>query len=152
MEFYKRTLFAEFFIMAVLVGSLNQVATAYNLYWKIEQFDSLMHFLGGALCAIFTIWLYFYSDLFKPADRSLKRHFFISLLGVIFISVCWEIFELVTGTAVAHWNEYTFDTSLDYTMDFLGGVAACLYAYMKQVQAIVPLEAKRVEPPDNLPV
>lgn len=128
----KKPLFKEFFLMALVVGGLNLWATKNNIYWSTREFDSLMHFLGGALVSIGFIWLYFYSGLFEPVKRKFWDFFVIAIFGVALVSVLWEIYELALGETKIQGSEYHYDTALDFIMDFLGGVAACFYAFMKE--------------------
>lgn len=149
-EFFKKPLFKEFFSLALLMALMNYIANRFDLYWRIDELDSLLHFIAGATFSLCTIWVYFFSGYFAPEKRGLLNYFLISLLGVVFVSISWEIFELITGTAVNSWQDYPFDTSLDFIMDFLGAVAACLYAYMREIPSTTSFI--KVEPPDNLPV
>lgn len=132
---FKQLLFKETFILLALVGVLNYIANLYHLYWSTYEFDSLVHFLGGATLSAFFLWLYFYSGLFNPTERKLKNFLLVSILGSMFIAVSWEIYELFLGEAVMNKAEYPFDTMLDIIMDMLGILAICFYGYLKEHNA-----------------
>jgi len=132
---FKQLLFKETFILLALVGVLNYIANLYHLYWSVGEFDSLVHFLGGATLSAFFLWLYFYSGLFNPTERKLKNFLLVSILGGMFVAVSWEIYELFLGEAVMNKAEYPFDTMLDIIMDMLGILAICFYGYLKEHNA-----------------
>lgn len=126
---FKRPLFKEFVSLSALLTILHLLAVNFSFYWSITEFDSLVHFIGGLLVSTLFLWFYFHSGIFMPETRKIVQHFLIAMLGTLFISVAWEIFEVVEGIAVLSWSEYASDTSLDLVMDLLGAAVACLYAY-----------------------
>ena len=123
------------FIFLVITGTLNYIATIYNLYWSLKEFDSVVHFCGGVFVSLFFLWFYFYSGFFKPVKKNLARFLTISILGTMFISISWEVYELILGEAMMQKSAYPFDTTLDLIMDFLGASAACLYAYLRNYES-----------------
>lgn len=131
----RKPLFKEMFFLLALVGVLNYFANIYHLYWSTNEFDSLVHFLGGATLSAFFLWLYFYSGLFNPTDRKLKNFLLVSILGAMFVAVSWEIYELFLGEAIMNKAEYPFDTMLDIIMDLLGILAVCFYGYLMEHNA-----------------
>lgn len=132
----RKPLFREFFVFFLIVGVLNYFANVYNWYWAIAPFDSFMHFLGGIVVVLFFLWLYFYSGAFAPSKRSLSHFLLVAILGLILVAVAWEVYELLLGEAEFNKAGYPFDTGLDFVMDTLGGLTACLYAYMKELESI----------------
>jgi hypothetical protein len=132
MKMLRKPLFWEVFGMTLLVGGLNWWATKNNIYWSVREFDSLMHFLGGALVSLGFVWLYFFSGRFSPTKRRFRDFFVIAILGVTLVSVLWEIYELVLGETEIQGPEYPYDTTLDFIMDFLGGSVACFYAFLRE--------------------
>lgn len=131
----KKPLFWETFILLTVVGVLNQIAVTYSLYWSLAEFDSVVHFFGGAALAMFFIWLYFYSGYFAPKNRTLKNFLLVAIVGGTFIAVLWEVYELVLGESVLQKNAYPFDTTMDFIMDFLGMLGACFYGYLKEIKS-----------------
>lgn len=124
--FYKKPFFKEFFWLSILIAILHYIALELFLYWTVSWFDILMHFLGGFLIAIFTIFiLYSYSDF-----ESLKKHriFLVSLVlgATLVIGLGWELWELFVGfTDVI---EDLNDTIMDVIMDTVGAFAAIYYS------------------------
>ncbi len=131
----RQKLFKEFFVLSALVGGLNWWALQADLYWRWYWFDSMMHFLGGALVASFFLWLYFYSGVFKPEQRNLTHFLLIALLGIALVGFSWEIYELVLGEARRSRELYIFDTTVDLIMDTLGALMVCLFAFIKESSA-----------------
>lgn len=133
---HKQPLFWETFFMFIIVGVINWIATHFDLYWTVYEFDSLVHFLGGILVSLFFLWLYFYSNFFKPNKRDLKTFLKVSVLSILFVGVLWEAYELIIGEAKYAGENYAYDTTLDFIMDFLGALVACFYAYLKELKII----------------
>lgn len=128
----KKPLFWEMFVLLMIVGVLNYVATIYHLYWFIYEFDSIVHFLAGATASLLFLWLYFFSGFFNPQKRNLKQFLIIAVTGMMSIAVFWEIFELFLGEVVLQKAEYPYDTMMDLIMDFLGAVSASFYAFIRE--------------------
>ena len=126
-----KPLIKELVAIALLVLCLHVVAVYFYLYWSIDEFDSVMHFLGGALVALFFVYLYFVSGAFVPKRKGVANYILISLLGLVFVGVSWEIYELLYGLTYVTWADYASDTALDFVMDTLGGVSAALYGYIR---------------------
>ena len=128
----KKPLLVEIFILFFIVGSLHLIATIYHLYWSIYEFDSVVHFFGGMALSTFFIWFYFFSRFFSPQKRSLTQFLVISIIGAMFVAISWESFELIFKQTSVQKIDYAYDTTMDLTMDFLGAVVACFYAYIKE--------------------
>ncbi len=120
------------FFLLVIVGILNHVAIIYHLYWSVYEFDSLVHFLGGATLSAFFLWFYFFSGFFSPQKRNFTKFLLISILGAMLVAISWEIYELLLGEAVIQKSEYPYDTIMDLIMDFLGVIAICFYGYLRE--------------------
>lgn len=132
---FKTKLFWEFIFLAIIVVILNSFAVTYDLYWSVYELDSLVHFLAGALVAIFFLWAYFFSGFFSPQKRDLWTFLKIAFLGSIFVAVSWEIYELILGEADIQKAAYPYDTTLDFIMDALGVVGVSFYAYIKELES-----------------
>jgi hypothetical protein len=120
--------------MFMVVGILNWVATHFYLYWTVNEFDSLVHFMGGVLVALFFLWLYFHSGFFEPKKRNFTEYLKVSMLAILFVGVLWEAYELLIGEAKFAGEEYAYDTILDLIMDFLGAIVGCFYGYLKELK------------------
>lgn len=130
---FKKPLFKESALLLLGIAVLHLLAVIFYLYWQWGEFDSLMHFLGGLWVSLTFLWLYFFSGIFQPAQRTLSRFIFISTLGLIFVAVAWEIFELLAKVTFVYWKDYFSDTALDFVMDFLGSIAGAFYGYMREL-------------------
>lgn len=111
---------------------LHIVAGIYHLYWSIYEFDSAVHFLGGASLSLFFLWLYFFSEYFHPRDRSISKFLLVSVLGAMFVGVSWEIYELIFKQTMVQKADYDYDLMIDLTMDLLGAVTSSFYAYIRE--------------------
>jgi hypothetical protein len=120
--FYRKPFFKEFFTLSLVIATLHYVSLELYLYWTISWFDILMHFLGGFLVAIFTIFiLYSYSDF-----ENLKKHkiFLFSLIigATLVVGLGWELWEIFVGFT----NTFRDlnDTIMDIVMDTVGAISA----------------------------
>jgi hypothetical protein len=128
----KKPLFKEMLALFFIVGALHLIASIYHLYWSIYEFDSVVHFFGGAALSTFFLWFYFFSDFFNPQKRSLTQFLIVSTMGAMFIGISWEIFEIIFKQTMVQKLDYSYDTTMDLMMDFLGAVVACFYAYIEE--------------------
>ncbi len=79
---FRQKIFKEFCVLALVVGILNFLALDQDLYWRWLWFDSLMHFLGGALVASFFLWLYFFSGFLAPEEREQVARQLLDRVGI----------------------------------------------------------------------
>jgi hypothetical protein len=124
--FFQKPFFKTFFITSILIAVLHYISLEYFLYWTVYWFDIMMHFLGGFLISIFSIFiLYSYSDF-----ENLKKHkiFLITLImgTTLSVGLGWELWEVFVGftDTVKDLN----DTIIDIIMDMIGSVFAIYYA------------------------
>lgn len=122
------------FVLLVLVGGLNYLASIYHLYWTTNEFDSVVHFLGGAALSAFFLWLYFFSGFFNPQNRNLRMFLAVAIVGSLVVAIAWEAYELILGEAVLQKAAYAYDTTLDFIMDTLGIIAAAFYGYIREIE------------------
>ncbi|MFH0804033.1 MAG: hypothetical protein V1896_00305 [Candidatus Zambryskibacteria bacterium] len=137
---FKKPLFPEMLVLFLIVGILHVIATVNHLYWSIYEFDSLVHFIGGVALSLLFVWLYFFSDYFNPSKRSLARFLLISVLGAMFVAVSWETYELIFKQTMVAKANYPFDLTMDLMMDFLGAIAGCFYAYIREYNRQIVLK------------
>lgn len=137
---FAKKFFKESFFLILIIAILNFIALEKDLYWSVKEFDSLMHFLGGAWAALSFVFLYHYSGLFNPGEITFRKFLLIAFLGAVFVSVSWEIYELAAGATFASDAEYPYDTALDFVMDGLGALAGVMYAFIREA----PLENKEI--------
>ena len=125
-DIMKSPLFKPFFIILVLVGALDLVATYLHLFDTIMWFDMIMHFSGGffissAVLLIFT----------RKFDRTFSYGELLlwGLGSAVVIGVLWECFELYFGITYFWSPSYWGDNGMDVTMDTFGGLIAVWYSY-----------------------
>lgn len=129
---FKKPLFIDAIVVFIILGVLHYFANTYHLYWTIKEFDSIVHFIGGAALSLFFCWFYFFSDFFEPKNRTLVFFACVSVLGALYFGLIWEMYELVFGNTMVQKVDYPFDLFMDLIMDFLGAAAGCLYCYIKE--------------------
>lgn len=123
--FFKKPLFLEIFLLAIVIAVMHFGALVFFLYWTTEWFDVIMHFLGGMLMGLGALFIFYTSGFIKlPTDNRLLV-FVITLSFVLVIGLAWELWEIFVGfTDVL---EDQADTILDVIMDTLGALAAIWY-------------------------
>jgi hypothetical protein len=106
------------FVLAALVSVLHYLGFQYNLYWVFWWYDILVHFLGGALVAVFAVmgvrWYRY------DAQIDSRSVWLIGIGAAVAIGITWEIYELAIGLVEV---EYIADTTLDLVMDIVGAFA-----------------------------
>ena len=110
-------------LAAIFLFVFNAVFLRLGFYQRFSWLDILMHFLGGAIVAVF------FSILFQEDIHRLRPlPALIFIVGVaITVGVFWEFFEW----GMDHWFVANFmggliDTLSDILMDFLGGASVGL--------------------------
>ncbi len=114
----------------LLVVGLHWIASLEGLYWSIDWYDIVMHFLGGLWTLLFILWVV----STQYAYRLKKYVSVISLLvAVLVVGVVWEwheiFFKFTSFSDVGYW----FDTKLDLVMDTLGAIFGIL-VYKKDIK------------------
>jgi len=113
--------FLIFFIFAV-----NYAAMKFYWYFSIWYFDMPMHFLGGFWLGLALIWL------FSVKELSFKIIFKI-ILGVFFIGIFWELFEVFVDKTIAQNSFNLLDTVSDMCFDLAGGGLSIIYFFKRIV-------------------
>lgn len=125
----KKPLFLFLFSVIVVIGILQQIAVQYYLYWTLDWFDILMHFLGGFWFGYSALWILFFSGYIGvPKRKDLKFFLLTAFLSAFSVGVAWEIFEYASD--ITFWDDgYVFDTVKDLVMDSLGGIVSAIFLY-----------------------
>ena len=113
--------FLIFFIFAV-----NYAAMKFYWYFSIWYFDMPMHFLGGFWLGLALIWL------FSVKELSFKIIFKI-ILGVFFIGILWELFEISIDKTITQNPFNILDTISDMCFDLAGGALSIIYFFKRIV-------------------
>ena len=86
-----------------------------------------MHFLGGFWLGLAFLWFLLKENLSFALILKI-------ILGVLFVGILWEIFELLFNNIVAQNPFNILDTSSDLFFDISGGLCAILYIWRKQLK------------------
>lgn len=115
----------EVLLLALLVAGLHYVAEIFYLYWTIEWFDILMHFLGGFLIALFAMYILSRIGWFKNEKQYTLICILFTLAITLIIGLSWELWELFVGFS----DQITdlMDTITDIVMDLTGAITAYVY-------------------------
>ncbi len=103
-------------ILSALLATLHWWALSDFLYWHYMWFDIPMHYLGGAVSAVFVFGFL------------LHKRVYVSVALLVLIFIGWEVFEFVFGLPVE--ANYPLDTAIDLVMDTLG--ALTVYAVARK--------------------
>jgi uncharacterized BrkB/YihY/UPF0761 family membrane protein len=120
----KRKLLIRLTSLILFIFFVNLIAKKFYWYSTLWWFDMPMHFLGGFWLALAFIWV------FSLKDKTFNSIFKI-VLGVVFIGICWELFEFFFVNYVADNAFNTLDTISDMMFDLAGGLAGILYCFKK---------------------
>ena len=85
-----------------------------------------MHFLGGFWLGLALIWL------FSVKELSFKIIFKI-ILGVFFIGILWELFEISIDKTITQNPFNILDTISDMCFDLAGGALSIIYFFKRIV-------------------
>lgn len=111
-----------------IIFLLNYLASQFYWYTSIWYFDMIMHFLGGVWLGMAIIWLSFKYNF----NSSIDFNFFTKIiLGVLFIGIFWEIFEIVLNNYTTQNDFNILDTLSDLFFDLAGGFFVILYFFKK---------------------
>lgn len=130
----KKPLFPFLFIVILVIGILQTIATQFYLYWLFSWFDILMHFLGGFWFGFVAVWFVYFSGYTKtPRFVSRSSVIIVALVSALGVGLAWEVFEYFTGLTFTV-DKYIADTILDIIMDTIGGLVAALFLYRQTQQ------------------
>ncbi len=113
-----RALFLLQALIVAIVGGIHVLALKHYLYWHYIWLDVPVHFLGGLWLGLLGSWLLAY--------RMMPARFLMVMATVSIVSIGWEVFEVAAGVPME--NSFLLDTSIDISMDLLGGVMGYLVA------------------------
>lgn len=122
----------ELGFFALLTAILHYVALVNFLYWNVDWFDIMMHFLGGVTMAYLALFVFFTSNYlphFAKHRDNLWLVFFVVMAFTAVIGLGWELWEIFYGMTDIFSDK--FDTILDLIMDILGAGAVFLLEFRK---------------------
>jgi len=115
----KPKIITDIAVVGLLVAALHVRAIASAWYWSYWWMDIVMHFLGGLFVGLVVVWAL---CQVRENGFEIKNTTLVVLLGVLIVSVGWEVFEYMTGVFLS--EELFPDTLYDLVFDVLGGAAA----------------------------
>ena len=119
--------FLFFLFISQIIGII------FSLYWKFPRLDNIMHFWGGGVVAMGTIWWMFYSAKVSASTKNLPKFYaVIIILGFTALGgVFWEFYELIVDKFITKNNYISLlqqgsllDALKDIFVDIAGGAAA----------------------------
>lgn len=121
----RRRLLVAMALIMVVVRLLDHAGSTFGWYSEsYAGYDKLVHFLAGAFCGAFALWV------FHPAGIMYDRFasIFWGITLPLVVGFWWEVWEL-------YWNQpdlshalYWWDSGLDLVADALGGVVFAVLA------------------------
>jgi hypothetical protein len=117
----------ELGFFATLTAVLHYIALVNFLYWNIDWFDILMHFLGGVTMGLLALFVFFTSGYFKTFATLRKNRLLVLFVLISFTAVIglgWELWEIFSG--FSHVLTDQIDTIIDLFMDLLGAFSVFL--------------------------
>ncbi len=118
----RRSLLAVIFILSAALAATHLIAFEFYLYWALDWLDSAVHFTGGMLVALGTLWFVFLSRYVPPHEETARAVVLWALGAGLAAGVAWEVFEVVAGVPLE--SNYALDTALDLSMDIAGALTA----------------------------
>jgi hypothetical protein len=121
------------FVLIWVLALTHMTAEYYYLYWRLDWFDILTHFLGGLWLGVASLWLVYFSGYVRKPQIPGNSTFLTTLFVGLLIGFVWEFYEYV----VWQWSGqgiplgYIPDTKLDLIMDVIGsGVGFFVVRYI----------------------
>ena len=117
--------------LLIVLGHALGMKELANLYYRVPNYDSPMHFLGGIWIGLIVIA--FWGRFFEPLslERSLGNALKVAGI-VLIIGLFWELFEFSLYSLHAQFGIGGYqtmelaDTLKDMVLDLLGGITAFL--------------------------
>lgn len=117
----RKKLFFRVAFLICFIFLVNVLAIKFYWYYSIKWFDMPMHFLGGFWVGLALLW--FFNVKFID-----KNYIYKIILGVLFVGLCWEIFEFfVNNLYLARYPFDIVDTIQDVFFDLFGGFLSLIY-------------------------
>ncbi len=108
------------------MGFLHHLGSYYFLYWSLDWFDIVMHFLGGVSVAMIFVYAYYSTSIGLKKHLIAKTFVFVMLIGI-----AWEYFEYYFKIANPTKGNYVEDTTLDLIFDALGALLVGVISNLK---------------------
>ncbi len=133
---FKHKSFIFSFIILIILAIGNYLGVKFNLYWFYRWYDIPMHILGGLWVSLFSVFLFNYLRRFFPIYFSRLNISYVVFFVILFITICWEIFEIFGGITFIKDTGYWLDTISDIFNAYIGGAVTYLFFIRKNKNGI----------------
>lgn len=133
----KKALLMKLLWVGLFICIVNATANFFSWYSTIWWFDMPMHFLGGYFIGLLVLLLVLFSNFGNGIKKdTVYEYILFLLLGVLSISILWEVFEVVMDTYTTKLGFNILDTLSDLFFDTAGALLALrtLLFYKKEVE------------------
>jgi hypothetical protein len=115
-------------VLLLLLWGLNHLAGVFDLYYRFDWYDTMMHTLGGVVAGCIALIGY---DTFFNHLRLNRFGMMLYMIAIGFmIGIGWEVFEYIQDVVLGTQLIPTFrDTISDLISDMLGA-GLCWYWYI----------------------
>lgn len=141
---FKRKIFIYSFILLILIAIFNYIGVKFCWYWTYRWYDIPMHIAGGLWVSLFFLFLYdYFVNKFTIKNYKIKV-FWVVFCVLLFITVSWEIFEVLGGINFTGDRGYWPDTLGDILNGFIGGMIGYLF-FIKSKKCNSQIECNSVK-------
>ena len=121
----KKKILVRITSLILFISILNFIILKFHWYFSIWWSDMPMHFFGGFWLGLVFIWF------LKPKNINFKNVAQI-ILATLFISLGWEIFEVLVNRVTVQDPFNTLDTISDICFDLSGAFISIFY-FVKRI-------------------
>ncbi|MBU4369522.1 hypothetical protein KKG58_02030 [Patescibacteria group bacterium] len=120
-----------FLIIAIPFFVIVHYLGCWKYYYYIEGYDKLVHVLAGASVVLAVYW--FLEERAIKVNKQL-----ISLIALLFITFCWEVYEYLIDNVISPYFILTprqmgpIDTLADTLAAFAGAIIILIWFYLKE--------------------
>jgi hypothetical protein len=119
-------------LLSSIFAASHMYALYFALYWTTAWFDVYMHFFGGVLGSLMTIY-FLYKIGISPVTIPQKIFLFLFIVVSVFaVAVVWELWEIYVGI-IDPFLDFK-DSIADLILGTLGAVVGFVY-YDKKLRA-----------------
>lgn len=108
-------------LITVIVGVMHYAGTYLYLYWRLDNYDKLVHFFGGFLMVFICLTILYFKKM--PFVR-MSQILLVGIVASLAIGIAWEIFELAAHVTSLSSPTYWWDNGGDVAVDLIGGLIA----------------------------
>jgi len=123
--FIQKPLLKEIAVLSIIIAVFHYLCLVLFLYWTVWWSDIVMHFLGGLIIGLISIFIFYTSGLINLKKENTLIVFITTIGFVLIVGMSWELWEIFAGlTSIL--KDQT-DTIIDLIMDIVGALASIFY-------------------------